>query len=197
MTAGIDWSEIRRRLAEGEAALHAAFTLDDVQIEQLMATRARQLATRSPIGRRVKSTRPVLIAGAGVERFIIELASLAGIVPFRSCVPAPGGPTELLGIVNARGELWTVFDFSRLFSHPTTDGVSAGYVLLFRHPRRRVGLRFDNVGNVCEVDSSRLKMARDGLTDVPLEVTDEATTKSLSLVRDQAIWNHPAIREAP
>jgi chemotaxis signal transduction protein len=196
MTAGIDWSAIRKRLAESEAALDSAFTLDDAQVEQLMAMRAKALATRAPIRRKAAVTRSVLIVVAGIERFLIELGSLAGIVPFRSCASMPGGPRELRGIINARGELWTVFDFGHLFCGSTADGGSDGYALLLRHPKRRIALRLDDVGNVCEVDPSRLKMAREGVADAPLDVIDGAKATSLSLVRAQALWNHPLIREA-
>jgi chemotaxis signal transduction protein len=193
MTAGIDWGAIRKRLAESEAALDAAFTLDGAQVEQLMATRARQLAVRAPVARQAAVTRSVLIVITGSERYVIELASLARIVPFRSCAPVPSGPRELRGIVNARGELWTVFDFGQLLCGSTTDGGPDGYALLLRHPKRRIGLRFDDVGNVCEVDPSQLKMVREGITDAPLDVTDGGKSASLSFVRAQALWEHPAI----
>ena len=196
MTAGIDWSAIRKRLADSEAALDAAFTLDDAQIERLMAIRARQLAARAPVGRQATVTRSVLTVAAAGERFVVELAGLAGIVPFRSCVPVPAGPRELRGVINARGELWTVFDFGQLFCGSTANGGPNGYALLLRHPKRRIGLRFDDVGNVCEADPSQLKTVREGILDAPLDVLDGGKAASLSLVRAQALWDHPAIREA-
>lgn len=195
MKAGVDWDRLRGRLAENQAAFGAAQTIDGVRLEELLLARARLLADPT-VARRDHGRSTALVVRAGAERYALELAHLAGIVPFRSCSPVPGGPPEMLGAITARGDIWAIFDFRLLFTASPPDVAEGGYALLMRHDKRRVSIRVDDVERVCDLKQSKIATLDDRVTGVPIELVDGTASVALILVRFDAVWNHPAIREA-
>ena len=195
MTAGVDWDQLRSRLAKGREAFNAAQAIDGARLEALLLARARQLAEPATT-RRDRTKSAALVVRAGNERYALELAHLAGVVPFRSSSPVPNSSPELLGVVAARGDIWAIFDFRLLFAASRSDATEGGYALLMRHDRRRVSLRVDDVERVCDLTQSNVAALDDRATGVPIELVDGATADSVILVRLDTVWNHPAIREA-
>lgn len=195
MKAGVDWDRLRNRLAEGQAAVSAARTIAGDRLEELLLARAKLLADPTVV-RRDRGRSNALVVRAGDERYALELARLAGIVPFRTCSPVPGAPPETLGVITARGEIWAVFDFRLLFTASRPAAPESGYVLLMRHDKRRVGVRVDDVERVCDLSRSKVVTLDDQATGVQTELIDETASAAIILVRSDAVWNHSAVREA-
>jgi chemotaxis signal transduction protein len=192
---GVDWTAVRRRLAEGQESLADLMEVGGERFQALLRERARALAEPGKAALRPAATVQALVIRAGAERYGLELDKLAGILPFASCALVAGGPSELIGLVNARGEIWAAFEFRRLMGAGAAEAPSGGYVVLLRHGRRRVGLRVDEAERVRALTHADLKSSPEKTSGIAAEFIKGVTPDSVILVDLDALWTHPAIAE--
>lgn len=197
MTAnGIDWTAIHERLAKGQASLAGSMEINDARFDALLRDRARKLAERESPALPAGKTMQALVVRIGTERYGLELTKLAGVLSFGQCAPVARGPSELLGLFNAHGEIWAVFEFGRLLGAVANELPTGGYIVLLRHGRRRVGLRVDEVDRVRELVRTGLQDANDKASKSSVEFIKGVTSDSVILVDLDNFWTHPAIGEA-
>lgn len=193
-TGGINWTAIHRRLAVGQQQLAGLSEFSDERLQALLRERACKLAERrssSP----AHQTFQAMVVRAGPERYALELTKLAGVLPFGQCAPLAGGPGELLGLINAHGEIWAAFEFQRLLGAKADVPPTSGYVVLLRHGRRRVGLRVDEVDRVRTLTLRDLRQSDDKTSRNPIEVVKAVTSDAVILVDLANLWAHSAIGE--
>ncbi|MBX6323731.1 MAG: chemotaxis protein CheW [Rhodospirillaceae bacterium] len=196
MTGGrIDWAAVHRRLAAAQGAIDAALELDGLRLEALLQERARRLARPDERAQTAAPGLRVLTVRAGGQRYGLELARLAGVVPIERCAPVPGGPSELVGVTRARGEMWAAYDLRRLLGLAAGEPAGQGCLVLLRHPRRRVGVRVDEPGQVQGVGLDEIRRPAEDEAPGPALVQGMAPG-SVLLIDIDALWGHPAIGEA-
>ena len=163
----IDWSQVKARLAESEAALAQALTPDAERIEAIYRERAAGLADRRAQASAAEGTVPAIVTSVGGERHGIELKYLAEVVPLSGCTPVPESPPELVGVINVRGEVCAVIDLARILQLPGHAGEDSGAVLMLRDRDQseskdreskvaNVGLRVDLVEEIKQITPGRL-----------------------------------------
>lgn len=134
----LDWDQVKRRLEAARAALEAGPGPE--RRARVYRERARVLARRRAPGP-VLQGEEVLPLILGDQRYALELAALAEILPFQGCTPVPGAAREILGVLNARGEIRPLASLARLLGLPGEDPSAGGYVVFLRGSP--VGLRVD------------------------------------------------------
>ena len=77
---------------------------------------------------------------------------MAKILPFAGCTPVPGGPPELLGVMNIGGDIRSVVDLGRLIGLPSGKRDTPGYVFVVRRGDREAVVRVDQVEGVSAID---------------------------------------------
>jgi purine-binding chemotaxis protein CheW len=186
---GIDWDDVRRRLAESERALERALDGDPVRLDAAYRRRAERLAARrTEAAPAAEESVPVLAFGIGAERYGLPLRDLEAVLPFANCTPVPGGVAELLGVTNVRGAVRSVLDLRRLLGLPEGPAGGAGYILLVRHGDQVVGLRVDSLEKAVRVATGSLVAAAE-----PLGRYVKGLTPDRVIVLDAgAVLDHPA-----
>jgi chemotaxis signal transduction protein len=190
---GIDWTAVRERLAKSQEALASLMEVRDERFDALLRERARKLAERRTAVLPARASAQALVVRAGAESFGLELTRLAGVLPFAQCAPVAGATGELIGLINAHGEIWAAFELRRLLGAAVAPP-SGGYVVLLRHGRRRIGLRVDDVDRVREVGGTQV--IEPGKGAVPMDYVQGVTSDAVILVDLDRLWTHPAIGEA-
>jgi purine-binding chemotaxis protein CheW len=121
--AGLDWSEIRRKLAALESG--ASFARDATVV---LDERARRLARVSD-GERQTTPRLELLTFAltgevyGIEtRYVVEVRKL------RDITRVPGTPQHLLGVTNLRGTILPTFDLGALLDIEQVGSAERGWL---------------------------------------------------------------------
>jgi purine-binding chemotaxis protein CheW len=164
----IDWDEVKRRLEQSPAALERALGGDAERLEAVYRKRAEEFARRGTRAAPVESMVRVLAFNSGTERFAVEFADVAQLLPLKEYTSVPGGPRELLGVVNVHGEIRSVVDLCLLLGLPGRESAQGGYVLLLRRSGREVALRVDSVDQI-------IALARDEVVGpAPAEERDSA-----------------------
>ena len=149
----IDWGETKRKLAKVEQALATALVFDERRTEDLLRKRAESLAARRRAPATTTDARSVMVFFLGKERYAVELAHLRQVVPLAGLAPLPGASEGMLGVMNFRGEVGTVWDLARLLELPQAETATPGHVLVM-NADRDVGFRVDYVEGRMEIDDA-------------------------------------------
>jgi purine-binding chemotaxis protein CheW len=85
----------------------------------------------------------------GEEAYAVPVGYVRGVATLGDVTPVPGGPPELLGVRNLRGQILPVVDLGRLLGTPRS--APAGRLLVTEQGARRAGLAIDEVSDVGEL----------------------------------------------
>lgn len=96
---------------------------------------------------------PHLAMRVGDETFVVPISRIRRLVRDADVVPLPGAPPHLLGIVNIRGELVTVYDLPALFGYAAVTPTGAGIVVV-KGPEFEAGLAVTEIGGLMHLNES-------------------------------------------
>ncbi len=148
----IDWNDVHRKLSAQQLSLDSRSTQSTAQVSEVHHQRARDLAARVAVLNPQGHCWQGLIFLIANERFCLPLANLVEVAPFVRCTPTPGGPPELCGVVQFRGELRSVLDLARILDLPLAAQRSPGYILFARRSPSEIGLRVDELISIETID---------------------------------------------
>jgi purine-binding chemotaxis protein CheW len=94
----------------------------------------------------------------------LPAATAREVLPPQSATRIPGAPEAVLGLVNVRGSLLTLFDGHQLLGR-VPDGSAEGAILVVDHGGRRAGLAVSEVSDLLTVAGSSIE-AREALPGV-------------------------------
>jgi purine-binding chemotaxis protein CheW len=94
----------------------------------------------------------------------VPASSAREILPSQSATRIPGAPEGVLGLVNVRGALLTLFDGHRLLGQPA-DPSAEGAILVVDHGGRRAGIAVSEVSDLLHVAPDAIE-PRDALPGV-------------------------------
>ena len=152
----IDWEAVKSRLRASQLALERALTPDPERIAAVHQQRAAQLAGRHNQVEARSDVRRVLTFILGTERYGVEFADVAELLPLGRCTPVPAAPPALCGVMNVHGEIRSVVDLGILLAIPGYVAGTEGCVLLLRKHDAEAMLRVDRLDRVQLVAAAEL-----------------------------------------
>lgn len=187
MKAGhIDWNGVKSRLAKAGQALAAALVFDETRKDALLRRRADTLAARKSILPRKTGTRSVMTFLLGTERYGVDLASLRQVVPLDGLVPVPGTPETILGVMNLRGEVRSIWDLARLMDIPKEEAAMGGHVLVLK-AGFDVGFLVDYVEGRQEIDAGAMILPGAGESALPMRFLKGLTPERIHVLNTEAL----------
>lgn len=185
-TGPIDWNGVKSRLAKAEQALAAALVFDEKRKDELLRRRADTLAARKSILPREKETQSVMIFLLGQERYGVDLASLRQVVPLDGLAPVPGTPDKILGVMNLRGEVGSIWDLARLMDISKGEAAMGGHVLVLK-AEFDVGFLVGYVEGRQEIDTGAMIMPGAGESALPMRFLRGLTPERIHVLNAEAL----------
>ena len=182
----IDWEAIKLRLAEAERNLGSSLVFDEARRRQLLRKRAEYLAARSSGLAPARETQSVMVFFLGKERYAIGLEHLRQVVSLDGLVPVPEAPFGMLGVMNLRGEIGTVWDLARLLELPEMDARTPGHAIVLKTDVE-IGLRVDYVEGKTDVDSCNLIRSNETDGALPAQFLEGLTQDRIHVLDASAI----------
>lgn len=190
-----DWAAVHERLAAGARSLSASFESDVQRRSMLLVDRARTLAARGEQTGQAGGVTEFLRFRVDDQRYAVELTAVRGVLPARTLGSVPGAPSELLGMLAERGEIWAVYCLRALLGLPGAwEPDEEEMILLLRHRDKRVGLRAGRMDGIAPLSSVDWH-APGAETGAKHALVSRFTDDSLALLDVEAVWSHPAILE--
>jgi purine-binding chemotaxis protein CheW len=167
-----------------QADLPATMTKEFRRRAQVFARRERHQQTRT-------ETSAVLVFELSTERYGIDLSRIVQVYPYINCSPIPGARSELLGVVNIRGHIYSVLDLAQILGLSKHPDACCGCIVLVRHDGFEVGLRVDVVDQIDQVAPDQLASTSDDLDSLSTPYVQGRTVGGLSVLNLAAVFSHP------
>lgn len=99
------------------------------------------------------------------QQYAVSLTAVREVIRPGDITPVPGSPSDVLGIVNLRGQIVPVLDGRRRFGldgEAAADELDAQRVIVFDDAGTIVGLRIDVIGDMLQFDPAAIALPPPG-----------------------------------
>lgn len=157
-------------------------------MDELLRERALAFARRGQQASGEATGAPYLVFSLQSERYALPLSQLSGVVKVDRLTAVPGASSELVGLLNVRGEVHPLYDLGRLLGRDQDSGWSGiTFAVLGSLGGLSLGLRVENVLELMRVRQVELQVS--GAFAVG------RTTCGVTLLDLNLFAGHPLFRE--
>jgi purine-binding chemotaxis protein CheW len=188
MKPSIDWQRTPQRLKAGKRSPEIEIASEQERMEAVWRQRAVRLARRPVPAGAGPDALPVMVLGIGNERYGVELADVAEVLPQVHLTPIPGTPRHLSGVINVHGEIRPVIDLRRLLGLAAAEKGGVSRVILLRMQGREMGLQVDGVEEIRWVAAGELRSAADSDSDLSASYVKGLTGDTLIVLSTEALF---------
>lgn len=166
---GIDWNVVRKKLAAAAVALERGAALSPAETGKILKARAQALAQEA-VGDDVNGESvEILEFQLASENYGIESSFVRDVQPLKAFTPLPGMPPFVLGIVNVRGQIFSVIDLKKFFELPDKGLGDLNKVIIVRSPMLEFGILADVIVGIRRIPISEIQPSLPTLTGIRQE----------------------------
>ena len=152
-----DWAAARLVLSRAEAALQAEHETSPERARQFLIERAQRLATPpAPVAEASAARVNVLQFRIGGEHYGIESRYLREVSRLGRITAVPRTPGFVLGVMNLRGEMLSLFDLRPRLGTVGRELDSGACVLVLGRERHEMGFVADATGSTADLELTAL-----------------------------------------
>jgi purine-binding chemotaxis protein CheW len=148
---GIDWEDIRRRLAAAQTSLAHSDELSADESQRVLQSRARKLAVVPEQAPDTSEILEVMTFTMAQERFAIETRYVREVTTPSGITPLPGSPPFLAGMTNLRGKITAVIDLKVFFAIEEKDEQLGTQIMVLGRDRVDFGMRVEAIDQVTTI----------------------------------------------
>jgi len=131
--------------------------LQQQKMEAVWLERAKRLSQRPVLETSRQDVLPVIVLGIGKERYGVDLANVAEVLPAVRATPVPGAAAVFSGVINVHGEIRPVLDLRRLLGMEAIQNGGLARVILLRSDGLEMGLEIDSVEQIRWIEPAELQ----------------------------------------
>jgi purine-binding chemotaxis protein CheW len=154
-------------------------------MESVWRERALRLAQRATSTGGRRDTTAVVVLGIGNERYGIDLAEVAEVLPQVRATPVPGAAPIFAGVVDVHGEIRPVIDLRRFLGIESSAQGDSARTILLRRRGQAVGLQVDRVEQIRWIEPEEFAAAENAELSRHIK---GATKDRLMLVGAEALF---------
>lgn len=189
----IDWKEIHQRLEVTRKKIERASTRTPAEIRKILETRARALAREPEDHDKNGESIDVLEFRLAYENYAIQLSCIQEVYPLKALTPVPGTPPFVLGIVNVRGQVYSIIDIKKFFELPDKGLCDLNKVIIVQNNGVEFGILADVVTGVRSISLKDLQPSLPTLTGIRQEYLMGVTRDQLIVLDAKKILSDKAL----
>ncbi len=178
----IDWEQIHRRLKAVETAIGREFIPTEQNKKEILRTRAEQLAREDGREPTAEETLEVIEFCLATETYALEMAYVQEVYSLKEITPLPCVPSFVKGIVNVRGQIFSVIDLKEFFALPTEELAALNKVIIMHTDDMEFGILVDNIIGGRSVPRKAIQPAPSTLTGVQGKYAKGVTSERLIIL---------------
>lgn len=180
--AGQSFEMIRSRLAGMDAILDGDASLTPQRTQEILLARARALA-RTTGKEALEKPIALLVCRLGEQRYAMPLAKVVEIQPLGQFAIVPGAPPFIKGVINVRGQIFTVVDLATYFSIRKDENQDQSQsILIVGEAGNHVGLLVDEVMGISYYHASEIHNLKLNLPTVRGEYISGSTADAVAVL---------------
>ena len=179
----IDWNEIHQRLDSIRVTVERGWTPDTEQTRRILKTRAQALASEPGKTKTDAECLEVTEFRLAHEKYAVESRHVREVVPLENLTPLPGTPAFVLGIVNVRGEIFSVIDIKKFFDLPQKGLPDLHKIIVLQSDTMLFGILADTIAGVRQIPLTEIQPSLPTLTGIR-EVYLKGVTPERTVILD-------------
>ncbi len=178
----IDWGEIKRRLETARLAIEHVWAPSPEETQRILKTRALALAREPVLAELASECIEVVEFILANERYAVETQYVREVYPLENLTPLPCTPVFVLGIVNVRGEIFSVIDLKKFFELPTEGLTDLNKVIVLQSGSMLFGVLADAIVGVQRIPIIKIQSSLPTLTGVREDYLRGVTAERLVIL---------------
>jgi Chemotaxis signal transduction protein len=162
----IDWQAIHKKLAAAAATLELGMVLPPAETGKILKARARALARETERDDVNGESVEILEFSLAYENYGVESSFVREVYPLKSFTQLPGTPPFVLGIVNVRGQVYSVVDLKKFFDLPDKGLSDLNKVIIIHNPVLEFGILADAIAGIRSIRISEIQSSLPTLTGI-------------------------------
>lgn len=191
--ASIDWGCLRQQLDDMRAKVSHVSLPSAEEQKRILKERSHDLAREPKTAVDTRDLLKVVEFELAGERYGLELGSVREVCALKNLTPVPCTPAFVLGIINLRGEIYTVIDLKKFFDLPDTALTDLNKVLIIDGDELRVGILADVICGVRSISREALQSSLPTITGIRAEYLKGVTSDRLIVLEIAKIVSAEAI----
>ncbi len=159
---------------------------------EILRARAEQLARRTDATTSGATFSAVLFR-LGKETYGVELSFVQDVHHLKEITPLPGTPAFVLGIVNVRGQIYSVLNLKSLLDLPLGTAAEAQHIIMLSTPEMSFGIAVDAIAGVRSIPLNALLPPPPALTGLQADYVKGVTTDTIILLDAAVILSDPRL----
>ena len=124
---------------------------------EVLARRTRELARPLEQDRAAERKLRIVEFRLGTERYALEMDYVLEILPMLQWTALPCVPPFVMGLLNVRGQIFSIVDLRVIFGIASGAGDATKNVILLRHGEMRFGIFAEAIDGVRAVEAGQLQ----------------------------------------
>jgi len=140
----VNWDELHRRLDATRQAIEHIGVPAGEDKKRILRERARLLAREEDTTLEQDSL-SIIEFQLAYEHYGIESIHVKEVYYLKDLTPLPGAPPFVVGIINIRGEIWSVVDLKKIFGLPDQGLPEFNKVIIIQNAAMKFGIVTDAI----------------------------------------------------
>ncbi|HUY04576.1 MAG TPA: chemotaxis protein CheW [Rhodocyclaceae bacterium] len=191
--AAIDWRQIERRLESARTAIDHVWAPLPEEVQRVLKSRALMLA-QEPVPTEGADARIEIVEFIlAHERYAVETHYIREVSPLENLTPLPCTPRFVLGIVNMRGEIFSVIDIKKFFDLPEKGLTDLSKVIVLQSGNMLFGILADAIVGVRHIPLADIQPSLPTLTGLREEYLKGVTPERLVILDAEKLLTDESI----
>ncbi len=191
----VNWEQIRRRLEGAQETLRHGFAPSPAQKVAILRRRAEELAASRPAlaAGQEADTLAVLVFDLDGEPYALELDFVREVYPVASITPIPGAPPFVPGILNVRGEIFSVVNLKTFFGLPDSPLTPQSKAIILESEAMSFAILADATRQVERIPLQAIQPPPATLTGLQARYVQGVTNRPLTILSAAKILSDPQL----
>jgi purine-binding chemotaxis protein CheW len=186
-SAGSSFQEIQSR------------SLTVMEKKRILKERARKLAQRSETLEKEEESLQIIEFMLAHERYGVDVEYVKEVYPLKDLTPIPCTPSFVLGIINVRGQVFSVVDIRDFFDLPKHEITASFRIIIVKNENMEFGILADAVIGERKIPLNKIQVDMPSLQGIRSHYVKGVTSERLiimdveKLLSDESIIVHEEV----
>ncbi len=156
LTGRYDWSKVLSIIEAARFKLEHGLNLSGEEKRLILKERAKKLAEEPGEEKHVETIEVIKFILAN-ENYGIESSFVKEVIPLKDMTVIPGTPPFVMGIINVRGQIYSILDIKKFFGLPEKGLTNLNRVIILQNKKMEFGILADSIVGISNIGTDELQ----------------------------------------
>jgi purine-binding chemotaxis protein CheW len=183
----VNWEELHQRMDAARLALEENTSTTNETSRATLKQRARLLSNELTQTDTVQESIEVIVFTLASETYAIQSDSVLEAYPLKEFTPLPGVPSFIMGIVNIRGQIFSIINLKIFFSLPEKGLGQLNKLIILRNNTMEFGILADEIIGVTTIPLASIQASPPTLSGVGAKYLLGVSTNQIMIINAEKL----------